>query len=313
MDSEHRHELKENDLAVAITTLKDWWAKHQMKVLGGAVVLAALILAIRYFSASATASRDNEQYALATAPTPEAFRSLAQDTSNDAVKLHANLRGADAILPLVRKPAGVGADAISEDKKKQLLDQGESMYQSVLDAAKHPLIRIKARLGLAALAETRGQWDKAKEQYLAIQNEPGEGLEFLKKRAASFAASLEKIQVTPVFGKEVKESPLGGGKDPLGFPFPLDAKDGKTNEAPEKGPFTPSKTPDTKDAKTPDPSPTKDAKVPDPVPTKDAKTPAPTPTPAPTKDAKEPAPAKDAKDAKVPDPAAAKDAKTPTP
>ena len=49
------------------------------------------------------------------------------------------------------------------------------MYRAVLDETKHPLLRIKARLGLAAVAETRGQWDKAKEQYQAVQKEPGEG------------------------------------------------------------------------------------------------------------------------------------------
>ena len=276
MDSEHRHELKENDLAVAVASLKDWWGKHQMKVLGGAVLAAALILGIRIMSANATSSRDGEQYELATAPTPEAYRALAAATSNESVEIQANLRGADAILPQLRKPVGSGPEAITAERRKKLLDDAQAMYQSVLSEGKHPLLKIKAHLGLASLAETRGDWAKAKEHYQAAQKVGGAGNEFLTKRAAAFEAAIPRIQIEPVYGRE--ETAKAPDPDPLKLPFlPVDPT-----------------TPDTKDGKE------KDAKevpavlplIPEPTvtPEKDAKAPAPAPIPVPA-----PAPEKDAK------------------
>jgi hypothetical protein len=296
MDSEHRHELKENDLATAITTAKDWWGKHQMKVLSTAVVVAALILAIRYFSATAANTRDGEQYELATAPGPDAFRKLAQATGSESVMVQASLRGGDAILTELRKPTGTGPDQVAADKKKQLTESAEGMFKAVLEEAKHPLIRIKARFGLAAIAETRGDWKKAAEQYQAIKKEGGEGYEYLTKRAAAFETALARIQVEPIYGRDEPKNPFGLDKDgktlpPGDFPlFPEDKnKDGKSPFLPidpdkdknkEKDgaspflPIIPSK----------DKEKDKDGKAPVvPTPEKDAK---PAPVPAPEKDAK---------------------------
>ena len=269
MDSEHRHELKENDLAVAMTSLKDWWANHQMKVLGGAVLLAAIILGIRWMSASATNSRDAEQYELATAPSPEAYRALASATGNDSVQVQANLRGADAILPLLRKPIGTGPETITADRRKKLLDEAETMYKAALADATHPLVKIKAHLGLASLSETRGDWAKAKEHYQQAQKVGGEGNEFLIKRAAAFEAAIPRIQVTPVYGREEAAKKPDPAPTPLPFlPIaPTDTKDGKAKDAKEPAPL---------------PLPL----IPAPTPEKDAKAPTPAPTPAPEKDAK---------------------------
>lgn len=299
MDSQHRHELKENDLAIAIGSMKQWWAKHQMKVLGAAVVLAAVILAARYYYESRWASREGEQYQLATAPTPEAYRSLAQATSNRSIQVHANLRGAEALLKSLR----TAPVPVTAEKRKQSLDSAEAMYKAALADAEHPLTRIKAHIGLAVIAETRGDWDAAREQYQAVQKAGGPGYEYLMKQAAAFEAALPSVQIPPVYGRasakkdDLFKLPLPDGSEgsdlfkDSGLLFPKDDD--------KKGPLRDNESPSPLPSPVPAPAPEKDAKpapTPD-TPEKDAK--------SPEKDAKSPekdatAPEKDAKPAPTP-------------
>ncbi len=249
MDSEHRHELKENDLEVAITSLKAWWVRHQVKVLGGAVLAAALIFGIRWMNASATGTRDAEQYELATAPTPEALRKLAQTTGNESVQVHANLRGADSILPQLRKPVGDGKDQITAQHRKKLIEDAQAMYHAALAESKHPLVKIKAHMGLAVLAQSRGEWDKAREHYQAAQKAGGPGYEYLTQRAAAFEAAIDRVKVEPVYARVEETKP---DTDLLKSPFLPEgptkdgekSKDGKEKETPLFPSFIPEPTKD---------------------------------------------------------------------
>lgn len=229
MDSEHRHELKENDLETALASAKEWWGKHQMKVLGGAVLAAALIFGIRFMNASATGTRDAEQYELATAATPQALRKLAMTTGNESVQVQANLRGGDAILPLLRKPIGTEKDQISAEDRNKLIEDAQSMYNAALAESKHPLVKIKAHMGLAVLAQTRGEWDKAKEHYQAAQKAGGPGYEYLTQRAAAFEAAVDRVKVEPVYARAQKPTV---GNDLLKSPFLPEGptKDGKAKD-----------------------------------------------------------------------------------
>ncbi len=272
MDSEHRHELAESDLFHAWEKFKIWWNKHSTKVLGVAVIAAALILAVRFFRAKAAAEREQEQWLLAMETGPEAYRELANLTSNDAVEAQANLRGADLILSQVARPAEPGQPAMSPEKRKLELEKAEGMCKSVLSGSRHPLLTINARMRLASIAEARGNWEQAKVEYQAVQKDAaGAGSEYYQKLAAAYEKMLPRLAVSPVFAKEeVKPDPLKN--DPFKFdPLKFTPDPGKTD--PEKTDPTktipsfidPPKFDPAKDGKI---DPAKDAKI---EPAKDAK------------------------------------------
>jgi hypothetical protein len=77
---------------------------------------------------------------------------------------------------------------VTEEKPEELLDKAEQNYSAAMkDGTGRPYVATRARFGLAAVAEARGfdamrkagfkgadvgaYWDKAREQYLAIEND----------------------------------------------------------------------------------------------------------------------------------------------
>ena len=307
MDSEHRHELKESDLANFLAAAKTWWGKHQTKVLLLAIVLAAAILYIRYSRASARNAHESKWVELNREMSPDALAKISESSTDPVIRTLAALRAGDELLNKAIKPTGQGEEPVTDAQRATALDQAEALFSSVVKNAPNKDYAINAQFRLATIAEQRGKWDEARQLYQAIQKDAGEGYEAFAARAAGLEKAIARAKTVPVFGPEPKPvvTPDPTNPDPTKTdptktdPTKIDpskdapAKDGATKTDPTKD-STPAKDAATKDAAPKDgatkDAATKDAATKDGAPAKDA-----APKTEPTKDA---APAKDAAEKK---------------
>ena len=103
----------------------------------------------------ATAEGDDARNVAGTANDTE--EEIANDTADDP---------ADADEPALRGVRGVrGVGPAETREQKQRLERAETIYRRVLEEAEAAAFRANAMLGLAALAESREQWDAAADKY----------------------------------------------------------------------------------------------------------------------------------------------------
>jgi hypothetical protein len=178
MDSQERHELKQNDLQEFLSHFKEWWDKH------GTTILLALIVVIlgfygwRWYSTKDVKARQAAWSAVQLAATPEGLQ--------DAAALHADVRGAwgramldaaDALASQANlgiEPSAAGQPGqevtLTPEQRQRKRQLAADLYQRVIDQAEG-LFAINARFGLAAINESMGEFDKAAAQYGEIQRQ----------------------------------------------------------------------------------------------------------------------------------------------
>ncbi|MEM9251849.1 MAG: hypothetical protein AAGB29_05820 [Planctomycetota bacterium] len=191
-------ELKENDL---YRTLTEGWGPKADKY-GSYVALLVLVVAIvflgwrgwGYFS---TGWQEDSLTDLAVETTPAGFERIANDYSNPAIKARALLAGGDTALD-----EAIRIDPQAEAEVwAQTLDEAEKLYQRVVASSAGDVYVVNARLGLASVAESRQQWDAAREHYDAAIAAAEPTLGFLaaiaRERSAMLAALSQPIALAP--------------------------------------------------------------------------------------------------------------------
>jgi len=141
---------------------------------------------------------------------PESLKAVATEYEGvRAVPVLARLAAADAYLQAARTGVKPGAalkqdgtvapeDLLAEKDRDATLGEAQALYQQVLDKTqgdeREALHAIGAAFGLAAVAESRGQLDQAKQQYdrvVALADKGGYGAqgEIAKKRASDLPSN----------------------------------------------------------------------------------------------------------------------------
>lgn len=221
MDSQHRHELQQSDLVEFIAHFGEWWSKHGIKTLLLLLVVVGAVFLYRMHRTRVERAHDAAWYDLASATSGDQYRGVARAHDVAAIHVLARLRAGDWALRKALAPDdGLGGDergAASQpaddlDQRRQsLLADAEHDYQAVIDyPAAHPTLVLNALLGLAAVAESRAQWDKAREIYAQIQEQASSGQERLAQIAARHAAVLELAAKPVIFAPESTPEPLVG-------------------------------------------------------------------------------------------------------
>lgn len=227
MKAQRRHELKTNTLARQLETLPEVGRQHGTKILLGVAGVLLVVLLIRQRIASSREQAELAAYSLNHARAligqletsyervtrPEQMVAVAQQVArggeeavaqvlerSDDPRLLAEARLArgDLNWQLANLPEAPGAttrpDLQLPRSNEQLLQSAADSYQAVadFDAAPHNT-KIAARLGLAAVAENRHQWDKAREHYQKVVDDAG-APKPLKGLAAQALSRLQEIQ-----------------------------------------------------------------------------------------------------------------------
>lgn len=214
MESREQPEILQNDWESFSDNVRIFWERY-----GTAVVLALLVLSVsfagyRLLSAQRENAREGAWADLAYETSPDGLRQVAEEHDDPAVRSLAYLRAGDLLLaqatnpqqettPTETTPEGEAATppAATVDPKAALDDAGR-MYDQALATAQHDVYRFNARLGLAAVAETKGEWDAARQHYEAVRDGAREPFPLLAAQAENRLGLLDRLKAPLPFAPE---------------------------------------------------------------------------------------------------------------
>lgn len=209
MDSQHRHELQENDLQRFILHFRAWWELYWRPVVLAISLVALVIMARRFLIERGELARQTAQEELAMISNPEAAKAVARSNDDPVIKAQALLAGADLSLARAVNPAAAepvretsgtttapAAPAVTSPAT--LIKTAGEMYKSVLALSDvNPVFFINARLGLAAVAEAQSDWPEAKAQYQQTIKLAEKDFPVIAAQARARLETLEQLQ-TPI-------------------------------------------------------------------------------------------------------------------
>jgi predicted negative regulator of RcsB-dependent stress response len=204
MDSNHRHELEENDLFTFLKNFKEWWNRYGTWLLAVTFVVVASLVGYRWYRNRVERQLEETWSGVngLNATTPDAYLQLARDSSDPSFQARACLAAADlytakAVMPVAPGPG----EATERAKQQESLKSAESAYQQVLAVPNaHPLFKLNARLGLAAVAEGQKDWGAARKWYKEIAAEPAaQTYAPILARAKARLAMIDRLEVPVPF------------------------------------------------------------------------------------------------------------------
>ncbi|MDB5323146.1 MAG: hypothetical protein JWN40_4777 [Phycisphaerales bacterium] len=274
MKSEHRHDLKTNDLAKSLLTFQDYAREYGGRVILGLVIviLAIVLIMQRMGNTGATQAKVRDDLAYArnqidrlnhirvfddgrpsVRPAEvDSVRKLLQEIRDKAtdksVLAAATVALGDyswALANYPDLPAATTQPSLKPDKDRaDLLKDAQSAYQQVITEYPDDILsNITARFGLAAVAENQSNWDEAKKQYEAVKAMSTPAADTYKILADAKLKQLEAIRQPVLIGTVAEKAELP--KPPATAP---------TTTAPATTQAMP--TPTTKPSATTRPSPT---------------------------------------------------------
>jgi predicted negative regulator of RcsB-dependent stress response len=231
MKASRRHELKQNTLALGLQSLPDFWRVYGGKILLALVAVLAIALFIKFRTQAARDAQEQagQSYAaavqgIASLQNPprdpklaaeqrravqdqaeQAISSVLETSTDDALKAEALVARGDLNWTLARLPEMRGADTQQAARPTGATDESLESARKAYEAAlaipgAKSLSVTSARLGLAAVAEQRKQWDEAKKQYEAVKNDARAGRAFQAEAEAALE-NLSKIQSPVLLGR----------------------------------------------------------------------------------------------------------------
>ncbi len=176
MKSDRRHELQQNALDSELGKLLSFLKRRGNQILTILLVVGVIATGIYYVRKRAAAQKAEtrmqyDQYLQSRAPIDERISGLRTLADQDDDKWVAAMSCVQVgNLCLVKS---LQADMTSP-ARKELLDEAEGWYRRAIERfADENLAVAKARLGLAKLAEDRGDLQAAEREYQAVSNVPG--------------------------------------------------------------------------------------------------------------------------------------------
>ena len=296
MRSDHRHELKTNELADWIAHFPDWARANRTNLIAaGAILLVILVVYfVRFYRGNVASVRNQTRLTSLVAEVPQQINRVANAAAQDRDESYILLQSqkdlqdfADkssnsdmAALALIQRGAALRAELhyrlseISRDDLTKQIGQARASYQQALDRKpSSPALAATAHYGLGLCEEELGNFDKAGEIYREVAQKP----EYAGTTAQASAAYRLKIMndyKTDLVFRPAPPKPAaaptpagpiqpGAASGPMVFPAPSTAT---------VGPVAPS-APKTEAAPAPTPAPQPAAPAP-------ASAPAPAPAPS---------------------------------
>lgn len=226
MKAERRHELKHNELADWLEERLEAAKPHATGVLLGIGVLALIVVAmVWYFNGESSASsRTWAQYF-------EAFNGREpQKTLQDLATDHPGSKAAWwALVSVGDMNLAEGASLLYSDRKEaqKRLESAEVAYKQV-EASDDPMLRTRARLGLARVYESTFKPDEARKYYEQVAASEKDSP--LGKAAAVDAKRLKEAREVAFLDWFATQTP----KRPSPFPGMGGGIPGLPNDLPER-------------------------------------------------------------------------------
>ena len=235
MKAERRHELKTNALARGLTDFPDFWREYGSRILLAVVVGLLVYLGVKYWGdrkannarrvvdalqTLQTVNSDLEiqprQYSRQNSERLHHERQVLRQEADSAVntlldlakdsrtRANAYLGKGEVDWKLANLPALPGADTepsleVKPEERDRLLNDARTAYEEAIRESSDAYTVLEARLGLAAIAENLGQWDKARQQYELLANS-AEMPPALKQYTAARIADLPQYEKPVLIG-----------------------------------------------------------------------------------------------------------------
>lgn len=185
--------VPESELTEFASGFGRWWNRYGNTALLLVLLASAAFLAKRWYDHRAAAAHEEAWSELAGSTSPDSYRQVAESTDDPTVRALAYLRGADLLLTKATT-SSAASDADSTSSRDRALHDAAAMYQRVIDEQNiHKVYGLNARLGLAAVAEARGDWAQARENYQAVLQGAGEGYSSIAAQAKGKLATLDRL------------------------------------------------------------------------------------------------------------------------
>ncbi len=231
MDSDHRHELKENDLAEFMRNFGQFWTRWGNSLLLVVLVVLIAVVSVQMITAHRFRRHEQNWSSLEFETSPAALASVAETVSHPPIRALAHLRAGDALLrgeavDAVSSPddASASGPAAAQRRLRQAAEHYEAVRQ-MADA--DALFKLNALLGLAAVAESQRQWDLAQQLYeQAVAESREQQQPALAEQAAQRLAMLDRLREPMTLAPAAPETPAAPDADaPLQEAAPADTAD----------------------------------------------------------------------------------------
>jgi hypothetical protein len=195
MKSDHRHELKTNELADWVAHFPDWARENRTNLIavGAIVALVLVVYFVRFYRGNVASVRNQTRLTSLVAEVPQQIDRVANAAAQDRDESYVLLQSqkdlqdfADkssdsdmAALALIERGAALRAELhyrlseISHDDLVKQIDQAQASYQQALDRKpSSPALAATAQYGLGLCEEELGNFDKAGEIYREVAQKP---------------------------------------------------------------------------------------------------------------------------------------------
>jgi len=229
MKSDHRHELKTNELADWLAHFPEWLKQNRTNLLavGGVIILAILVYFWSYYRSNVVSVRREARLTNLVTSIPQqvnaAMRAAAQGTdqsytlmplAQDLQEFAGRLSDDNmAALALIKRGEAIRAELhlrltdITRDELAKQIAQAQASYQQALDRKpSNPGLLAAAQFGLGLCEEELGNFDKAAEIYRATAQKP-EYAGTIAQAAARYRLTIMDDFKTPVVFKPAPPQP----------------------------------------------------------------------------------------------------------
>ncbi|MHC4075469.1 MAG: tetratricopeptide repeat protein [Planctomycetota bacterium] len=195
MKSEHRHELKTNELAAWLVNFPNWARENLKMIIYVSVVIILVAVSYAYKKYQTNVVTAGQQVSLTTTvseipqkkiqiirgqaqdmdlsysllQSADNLQNIASSSKNDCMSAFAYLQRAE----LLRTELNYRLGTVSPQDRQIQLNRSKAAYNNVLETAvDNPSIKAKARLGLGLCEEELGNFSQAKQIYNEIAENP---------------------------------------------------------------------------------------------------------------------------------------------
>ncbi|MEM7625514.1 MAG: hypothetical protein AAF333_07800 [Planctomycetota bacterium] len=171
-----------------------FWDRFGTPLVGILAVAALIFAGYNLITQRAIAAKQNAWIDLYGSASVDSLQLVVDTTKSPVVNTVANLRAGDLLIAESRAADG--------DKVQAILDNAAGHYQAALDGAPHTLYKLNALDGLAVVAESRFETDKAREYYEQIRMLAGDQFPYWVSVAERRLTLLPDLAEPVVFAPE---------------------------------------------------------------------------------------------------------------
>lgn len=218
MEQKPIEQQEQSDLQAFTSGFSGWWERWGTYVLVVILIVVGGFAAKRWADHFRTEAHEKRWGELSRETSVPALKGIAEDNAGTIVEAIAYLRAGDAALSQATFPkaelsmATMPATAPSTDPKKALED-AEGFYKRAIASSACPkIVKLNAELGLAAIAEAKGNWDEAAKAYKSLIDASGPEFEPIRKQAQSRLDYIARAKAPLVLAPPPAPKPAGSGE-----------------------------------------------------------------------------------------------------